>query len=288
MNFDNITQIERYKNLIQFIDENFKEEINIEKIEQISHYSYRNINRIFQALHHETIGKYIKRVRLEKAAEYLKYSEEQVSDIAINVGFSDVASFSKAFKKKFNCSPISFRQTTRNIQTINKQVIDKLQPKPLSYTIETLPEFDILYLEHRGDLKNIKAIEKTWETFIEYCDNKQLVFDESIFFSETLDDNEITDDFQCRTNVAIILKKPLGFVPKGLFQVKSHTTQKYVKFIHKATNEQLVDTYNHIYSSWMIDIQLEFEDKPTLEFYVNHHEEVYIKDLITEIYIPVK
>lgn len=288
VNFDNITQIERYKNLIQFIGENFKEEINIEKIEAISHYSYRNINRILKALHHETIGKYIKRVRLEKAAEYLKYSEEQVSDIAINVGFSDVASFSKAFKKKFNCSPISFRQTTKNIQTINKQVIDKLQPKPLSHTIEILPEFDILYLEHKGNFQNLKAIEKTWNTFIEYCDNKQLIFDESVFFSEILDDNEITDDFQCRTNVAIILKKPLDFIPKGLFQVKSHTTQKYAKFIHKGTNEQLVDTYNHIYSSWMMDIQLEFEDKPTLEFYINHHEKVPKKDLITEIYIPVK
>ncbi len=103
MNLDNITQIERYKNLIKFLDKNFKEDINIEKIEEISHYSYRNINRIFQFLQHETIGKHIKRIRLEKAAEYLKYSNQQVSDIALNVGFSDIASFSKAFKKRLRC-----------------------------------------------------------------------------------------------------------------------------------------------------------------------------------------
>ncbi|TCI92790.1 AraC family transcriptional regulator [Tenacibaculum sp. M341] len=288
VNLNNTTQIDRYKKLIQFIDKNFKEEINIEKIEAISHYSYRNINRIFQALHNETIGKYIKRIRLEKAAEYLKYSEEQVSDIAINIGFSDVASFGKAFRKKFNCSPISFRKSTKNIQTKSQQVLKRLQQKPLLHTIEILPEFDVLYLEHKGSHQNLKAIEKTWDRFIQYCDNKQLIFDESIFFSEIIDDNEITDDLQCRTNVAIILKKPLSFVPKGLFQVKPHASQKYVKFVHKGTNEQLLDTYNHIYSSWMIDIQLEFEDKPTLEFYVNHHEEIPKSDLITEIYIPVK
>lgn len=41
MNLENKSQIQRYKNLIQFIDESFKEDIDIPKIEEISHYSYR-------------------------------------------------------------------------------------------------------------------------------------------------------------------------------------------------------------------------------------------------------
>ena len=61
---DNPTQLERYKKLLLFIDENFKEEINIPKIEEACFYSYRNINRIFNAIHGETIGKYVKRLRL--------------------------------------------------------------------------------------------------------------------------------------------------------------------------------------------------------------------------------
>ncbi|SHJ10253.1 AraC family transcriptional regulator [Aquimarina spongiae] len=287
MNLENITQIERYKKLIRFIDENFKDEINIEKIEQISLYSYRNINRIFQSLHQETIGKYIKRIRLEKSAEYLKYTEEQVSDIAINVGFSDVASFSKAFKSKFNCSPILFRKSTNNILQPNKQNSDEHKLKPLPFTIETLPEFDVLYVEHKGNTQDLKAIEKTWNTFIKYCTKNQLLSDESIFFSEAIDDNEITDDFRCRTNVALILREPLNFAIENLYQTKKHHIQKYAKFIHKGANEQLVSTYNQIYGNWLTDIQLEFADKPILEFYVNHHEKIDKKDLITEIYIPV-
>ena len=136
MNLDNITQIERYKNLVKFIDENFKEDINIEKIEEISHYSYRNINRIFQSLQHETIGKHIKRIRLEKSAEYLKYTNQQVSDIALDVGFSDVASFSKAFKKRFNCSPITFRQTVEAKEHINNQIIENVTQRKISFEIK--------------------------------------------------------------------------------------------------------------------------------------------------------
>ena len=115
----NETQLERYKKLLEYLDKQFKEEVNIEKVEAISHYSYRNINRIFEALHHETIGKYVKRIRLEKAAEFLKFSDSTISDIAFEVGFSDVAAFSKAFKNKFNCAPSVFRNSNdvmRNIE----------------------------------------------------------------------------------------------------------------------------------------------------------------------------
>ena len=41
----NQVQLERYKKLLSFIDEHFKEDINIEKIEAVCHYSYRNINQ---------------------------------------------------------------------------------------------------------------------------------------------------------------------------------------------------------------------------------------------------
>ena len=112
----NETQIERYKKLLSYIDENFKEELNIEKVEQVCNYSYRNINRIFEALHQETIGKYIKRLRLEKAAQYLKYSDIGVSDIAYEVGFKDRAAFSKAFKNKFGYAPSAFRASNEALR----------------------------------------------------------------------------------------------------------------------------------------------------------------------------
>lgn len=43
----NETQVEGYKRLLTYMDEQFKEEINIEIVEEVCHYSYRNINRIF-------------------------------------------------------------------------------------------------------------------------------------------------------------------------------------------------------------------------------------------------
>lgn len=281
--------LDRYKRTKEFIQSNFKEKVDIEAIERISLYSYRNINRIFLSLHNETIGKYVKRIRLEKAAEYIKYSDRQISEIALEIGFSDVASFSKAFKKKFRFSPQAYRASAAEQEILNSQTIRADQNiNPPEFAIEVLPAFHMLYLEHRGNYKDFNTIEKAWDTLLTYCEKMNLLSYNTIYFSETLDDIEISDEINARTNIAIILDKAPSFNPDELFQIKEHGPQKYAKFIHLGSPEILEDTYTQIYAFWLTDIRLEFADKPTLEFYVNHELDIPQEQYITEIYIPVE
>ncbi|HHC79156.1 MAG TPA: AraC family transcriptional regulator [Flavobacteriia bacterium] len=288
---ENQTQLTRYKNLIGFIEKKFKEDISIKDIEDVSFYSYRNINRIFLALHHETIGKYMKRLKLEKAAEYLKFSDSDITDIAIEIGYSDIAAFSKAFKKQFNCSPSAFRNSQALKQHIIQKAINPLEALhhlKLDFEIEELPEMEVLYLTYQGAYENINGIKKTWDQLVNYALKHNLLQHETIFFGEILDDNEITDTIHCRYNAAIVLEKELNFTIKGLFKTKHIEAQKYVKFIHKGSHESCIETYHKIYAQWMTAVQLEFEDKPVLEFYLNDEEDTPQEALLTEIYIPVK
>lgn len=286
----NPTHLERYKNLIDYIEKMYREGIKIEDIEDVSFYSYRNINRIFFALHRESIGQYVKRRKLEKAAEYLKFSNEKVSEVALEIGYSDIAAFSKAFKKQFNCSPTSFRDSCELKRYITQKTIfplDKNQGCPLNFEIEEIHDFEVLYLTYQGSYENIKGLNKTWMELIQYASEHNLIHDDTIILGEILDDNEITETTHCRYNAAIVLERPLDFSPKGLFKSKRIEKQKYAKFIHKGSHETCVETYNKIYAHWVSNVELEFEDKPTLEFYLNDRDEVPEEDLLTEIYIPI-
>jgi len=251
--------------------------------------TYRNINRIFQALHHETIGKYIKRRRLEKACEYLKYSKNNISDIAVDIGFSDIAAFSKAFKSKYNCSPSAFRKSSESMQkmTKNSLFVNKKEGQQIQFEIEELPEFEMLYLQYRGSYENIDAIKQTWEQLGQYAYEKKLLNKNTIFMAEILDDNKISDSVNCRYNTAIILEKPLSFSPDGLFKTKTNSKQKYAKFLHKGSHESCADTYHNIYANWMSEVNWELEDKAVLEFYLNDESNTPSAELLTEIYIPV-
>ena len=287
----NPTQVDRYKKLLDYIDKKFKEDITIETVEEVCHYSYRNINRIFLALHHETIGKYIKRIRLEKAAQYLKYADSSISDIALRVGFGDVAAFSKAFKNKFHCSPSAFRDSSLATRELTRQTLGAFpdrSPEEVPFEIEILPDFDMLYLAHRGAYEDIPAIKKAWEQFSDYLRQGQLLTGDTIFLAEILDDNEISEDINCRYHTAIVLEKPLLDTPEGLFRTKRVKRQKYAKFLHRGTHESCLATYDKIYAHWMSGIPLELVDLPTLEFFLDDENNISPNDLRTEIYIPVK
>lgn len=287
----NSTQLQRYKKLLRFLEEEFKSNIDAKEVENISFYSYRNINRIFLALQHETIGNYVKRKKLEKAAEYLKYSNHTIFDIALKVGYADIASFSKAFKKHFNCSPSSFRNSNDIKNEITQRIIEEeasTSSKKLNFKEETLPEFEMLYLNFKGNYDDIKGINKTWNQLLKYAFKKKIFTNDTIIFAEILDDDEICETIQCRYNAGIVLEENHNLTPEGLFDIKTVASQKYVKFIHKGSYESSIETYDLIYSRWMTDVKLEFADKPTLEFYLNDEDNTPIEELLTEIYIPVE
>jgi AraC family transcriptional regulator len=286
----NKIQLDNYKKLMAYINDHFKEDINIQRIEEICHYSYRNINRIFQAIHGETIGKYIKRIRLEKAAEYLKYSSSKIVDIAFEIGFEDIASFSKAFKNKYNSSPSAFRKRCKALHYLTKETLlaEQAERTKLSFEIEYLPDFEILYLEHKGAYDNLTPLHKMWDLFFTYLKKNNLYSEKSIILGECLDDDEISDAIHCRYNLALILDRPLSFTLDGFFQTKIHQRQKYAKFIHKGSYETCPETYQKIYAFWMFDVNLELKDAPTLEFYLNDSATTPTAELLTEIYIPVQ
>ncbi len=286
----NQTQLDRYKKLRAYIEEHFKEDINIEKVEAVCHYSYRNINRIFEAIHDETIGKYVKRIRLEKGAQYLKYSEMSVSDIAFEVGFEDRAAFSKAFKKKYEVSPITYRNNSEStLHEIQQSLLAETSRgnKKLQFEIEFLPDFYFLFLEYRGAFDDASSIEKVWDQLSDYALKNNLSSD-SIPMTQIIDDNEISDDIHSRYNFGLALERPITFKPEGLFRTKKHKRQKYVKFTYQGSSENSAEFYKEIYAFWILEVDLELLDLPTIEFYPNYTETLPEQELITEIYIPVK
>ena len=48
--------------------------------------------------------------RLDKAADLLRYTQMRVKEITYSVGYCQEPSFNRAFRKRFDCSPVSFRK----------------------------------------------------------------------------------------------------------------------------------------------------------------------------------
>lgn len=95
-----------YSKLIQYITQNLSStELSLEHLAQTHHVSTRTVSRAF-ARHQQTAMQVIWQMRLEKSFQKLKQGNvRSISQLALDLGFSDFSHFSHAFKKTFGQSP---------------------------------------------------------------------------------------------------------------------------------------------------------------------------------------
>jgi AraC family transcriptional regulator len=93
-----------------FIDENLHRTIHIKHLSAVARRSAAHFARSFKHSFGESPHTYVMRRRLEKACHLMMTSSESLSQIALNVGFSDQSHLCKRFKQAFGQSPFNWRR----------------------------------------------------------------------------------------------------------------------------------------------------------------------------------
>lgn len=98
----------------QKIQEQFAaEEINFQDLAESLAMSYDNFRRRFKAQVGQSPNQYFLSVKMDRAKDLLLYTDLDVKDIAVQLGFSDPYYFSRVFKERTGIPPIHFRQGQR-------------------------------------------------------------------------------------------------------------------------------------------------------------------------------
>ncbi len=98
------------ENIKEYILNNYAREVlDVPKIAERFHFSANYVNGIFKNQTGETIPSFITNLRLGKAKKLLTETKMPISEIATVVGYSRLTYFSRIFKRKYNISPIEYR-----------------------------------------------------------------------------------------------------------------------------------------------------------------------------------
>ncbi len=92
-----------------FMENHYMEDITIEQVLEISHYSQRHFIRLFSAAYNTTPQKYLMNIRIRRACALLRESTLPITEIALRCGFSDSNYFSRAFRKVNGITPSQYR-----------------------------------------------------------------------------------------------------------------------------------------------------------------------------------
>lgn len=281
--------IERINVVIDYIDKNLDKNLDLEHLSTIACFSKYHFHRIFQSYTSESLYSFIKRLRVEKAAALLLNQNSTITTIALECGFNDGSTFSRAFKNHFNCTPSAWRKSkkSKNHQEKKHNIaynkLSKSRLEALNISEVTFPKRYIKYIRHTGKYSGdyrlfAKLYYKLKSNIPEDISTKATI----VIYHDFLD---ITDEDQLRLSMGIETKdtrKPSGEV--GILSIRENT---YVCVQFELDNTQYREAWKKVYRQILPQRGFLPADGYSYERYIPGCYDATTGKTIVEICVPV-
>ena len=101
--------IRKFNTLLNYIEEHFKEELDLDALAESIGFSKYHFLRLFKQYTGTTLGEYMAVYRLKAAEKLLCNPNLSIAEVAANSGFSSISTFNRLFKQYKKCSPSEYR-----------------------------------------------------------------------------------------------------------------------------------------------------------------------------------
>lgn len=143
------------QNTLKRIEENLAERVEIEELAEVAHLSPFYYQRLFSRLVGKPVMEYTKLRRLANAADQLAKKQMRIIDAALDYGFENHETFTRAFKETYGITPEEYRAA----------------PRPLSHFL--MPDLSMKYflvdenvpLVAEGILLEVRRVNLTTERY---------------------------------------------------------------------------------------------------------------------------
>ncbi len=101
----------RLNRLREYVEKSYSEPISLGKAAGIAALESSYFSTYFHAKVGITFTEWLRHVRIEKAMELMKAGDFSITHIAYEVGFADLRTFERAFKKHTRMTPREFKKS---------------------------------------------------------------------------------------------------------------------------------------------------------------------------------
>ena len=161
-----IDGIERMKKVIEYIEDNIRGEISVEKAAAIMCVSTYEFRRLFSFLAGASVAEYIRMRRLSLAALDLK-KNVSITEVANRYGYDSLSSFSRAFKEMHGISPSKAADGDVKLRLFTKPVFEVSMSggENVEYRVIDDKEFTISGFSMLSPFTDTECCENVWEAF---------------------------------------------------------------------------------------------------------------------------
>lgn len=277
----------RMNRVLDHIDRHLSEPLELDAMADVAHFSRFHFHRVFSAWVGETFGDYLRRRRLEAAAQRLGLEPETpVLEVALSVGFGSGEAFARAFKSRFGCTPSDWRidapkawaesaeavrqrrkernldQASRHGKRHNDHFVVLIEEAEMEVEIVEFPTVKVAYMRHIGPYG--PKISEFWrDSFSPWLAANGLLGQP--YYGIAHDDPSITPPENCRYDACV--EVPEGFVPTGRVNVTTLPGGRYAVAKFHGDPSTIGDAWIELFRDWLPRSGMRCDARPCLEYY---------------------
>ena len=247
-------------------------DLSIEALADRACLSLYHFHRVFTAVAGEAPGEMCRRLRMQRAAWQLCYTDASVTTIALGAGLASSQAFAKAFRRHYGCTPGEFRRDkSKNGHLLSKDghASDRLLPyaedhsSARSNTMKTI-EMDartLAYIRVTGPYG--EGYDPVCGQLHQWASTRGLAQGEWIFIYH--DNPEVTPPAQCRTDIGVTV--PAGTVGAGEVEIQLIPAGRYAQSRYLITDRSQYGPRWQEHVGDIVAAGLAFGDGPCFELY---------------------
>ena len=286
---------------MNYISRNLDTDLSLEKIAAEASFSMFHFHRIFKAIVGETVSEFIRRLRLELAANrLLVYPGNDITQIAMDCGFSSSQNFAKAFRQHFGLTPSAYRKSktgnkvskgenalslraTYNPDQVFENVTLNERRIMMNAEVREMPDYEVAYVRKMGAYKK-EICEQAFAELMTWAGPSGYL-SSGPMFGLYWDNPEVTPPEKCRIDACVSV--PHGTAPEGQIGIQIIGGGPYAVCHFEIKADSFQQSWEESFT-WLVNGGYECDDRPCYELYHNNAEEHPEGKWIFDICIPLK
>ncbi|WP_434630634.1 AraC family transcriptional regulator [Chromobacterium sp. CV08] len=277
----------RFEKVLDYIASHLDQPLDVERLSQLAHFSRFHFHRQFSAYLGVGVARYILMQRLRQASYWLAFQPgRKITEIALDCGFDNPESFSRAFRQALGQSPSQFRRRpdwpgwhARMTPPVSERMED------MEVRIVTVEPERVAALEHLGppDRVNDSA-----QRFIEWRKQSGLSpVAGSRTYGIAYDNPETAEPERFRFDICGSVAAPVPANPQGVI-AKEIPGGRCAVARHRGSHHKIGETVWYLYREWLPASGEALRDFPVYFHYLNLASDTPEHLLLTDVHLPLR
>jgi AraC family transcriptional regulator len=287
---------ERILRVLVHIQNHLDDALALDELAAVAHFSPYHFHRIFRGMVGESVREHVRRLRLERAAHRLKFSDQPVTRVAFEAGYETHESFTRAFGVMFGVAPSQFRAAHQalpfppvpsGVHFTADGRLTGFQPfrsggPPMDVRIETVPVMRVAFVRHVGPYCDAG---QAWQRLMAWAGPRGLFGPRTMMLGVCHDDPDVTPADKIRYDACVTADGRVQ--AEGDVGVQEVGGGEYAVATHHGSYDTLHDTYARLCGEWLAASGRETRAAPPFEVYRNSPQTTPPEQLLTDIYLPL-